>query len=105
MSKPGPQALLNVKRVMTYLKGTVTLDLTYSEDAELGDELIAYLDAEHAGDLEVGYSTTGAVMYLGGAPIDWTYNNQTVVAIGTVKAEYVARSKAWLITVHRRHLM
>ena len=50
MSKPGPRAMSNLKRVLRYLKGTVSIGITYSEDAEDGDKLMAYVDSDHAGD-------------------------------------------------------
>ena len=53
--------MIKIKRVLRYLKGT-TFGLTYSEDAENGDELTAYVDADHAGDMDKEYSTTGCVL-------------------------------------------
>ena len=94
-----------MKRVLRYLKGTISIGLTYSEDPENGDELTAYVDADHAGDMDEGYSTTGAVVYLAGAPVDWKSVKQTVVAVPTLESEYVALSKACLTILHLRHLL
>ena len=44
--------------------------INYSEDTENGDELNANVDVDHGGDLDEGYSTTGVVVCLAGAPID-----------------------------------
>ena len=49
--------MIKLKRVLRYLKGTTSIGLTYSEDAENGDELTVYVDADH-GDMDKGYSTT-----------------------------------------------
>ena len=70
MSKPGPRAMINLKRVLRYLKGRTSIGLTYSEDAENGDELTEYVDLDHAGDMDKGYSTTRVVVCLAGTPID-----------------------------------
>ena len=43
--------------------------------------LTAYVDSDHAGDLDTGYSTTGVVLYFAGGPVDWMSTKQTVVAI------------------------
>ena len=81
------------------------IGITYSEDSEDGDMLTAYVDSDHAGDLDTGYSTTGVVLYFAGGPVDWMSTKQTAVAISTVKAEYVAMSKACLMVIHFRNLL
>lgn len=97
--------MMNLKRVMRHLNGTVSLGLTYGEDAELGDDLVAYVDADHAGGMEKGYSTTAAVMYPAGTPVDWISKIQEVAAISKVEAEYGVLSNAFLMIVHLRHQM
>ena len=97
--------MIKIKRVLRYLKGTTSIGLTHSEDAENGDELTAYVDADHAGDMDKGYSTTGVVVCLAGAPIDWKWVKQTVVSVSTLESEYVALSKACLMVVYLRHLL
>ena len=52
MSKPDPRVMSKLKRVFRYLKGTVSIGITYSEDAGDGDKLTAYVDSDHAGDQE-----------------------------------------------------
>ena len=47
--------------------------------------LTAYVDSDHAGDLDTDYSTTGVVLYCAGGPVDWMSMKQTVVAISTVE--------------------
>ena len=63
------------------------------------------MDSDHAGDKDGGYSTTGAVIYFGGALIDWKSQLQSVVAISSVEAEYVALSKVCTMILHLRHLL
>ena len=55
MSKPGPRLMTKLKRVLRYMKGTVSIGITYREDAEDGDKLTAYVDSDHAGDQDKGY--------------------------------------------------
>ena len=87
------------------MKGTVSIGITYREDAEDGDKLTAYVDSDHAGDQDKGYWTTGIVLYFAGAPADWRSTKQTVVAISTVEAEYVAMSKACVMVLHFQNLL
>ncbi|CAB1110066.1 unnamed protein product [Ectocarpus sp. CCAP 1310/34] len=105
MAKPGPKAMAKLKRVLRYLKGTTTIGITYTEDADGGDKLTAYADSDFAGDQDKGYSTTGVVLYLAGGPVIWIAKNQTVLAISTFEAEVVALSKACLMVIHFRNLL
>ena len=105
MSHPGLRAIIELKRVLRYLKGTVSIRITNREDAEDGDKLTAYVDLNHADDQDKGYSTTGVFFNLEGRPVDWKSTKQTVVAIPTVKAEYVAMSKACVTILHFRTLL
>ena len=54
--------MTKMKRVLRCLKGAISVGLTYGEDAEHGDELTAYVDVGHAGDMDKRYSTTGPVV-------------------------------------------
>ena len=108
MSKPVPRAMSKLKRVPRYLKGTIFIGINYSRDAEDGYKLTACVDSDHAGDQHKGYSTTGVVPFFvlaAGGPVDWRSVKQTVVAISTVEAEYMALSKACTMILHFRHLM
>ena len=87
-----------------YMKGTVSIGFTYSEDADDGDNLTAYVDSDHAGDRVKGYSTTGIVLYFAGSSVDWMSTKQTMVATSRVEAEYVAMSKACVMVLHFRIL-
>ena len=73
--------MTKMKRVLRYLKGTTSIGLTYNGDAEKGDEFTAYVDTDHPVDMDKGYSTTGVVLFLAGAPVDWKSVKQTVVAV------------------------
>ena len=78
------------------LKGTTSIGLTCSDDAVNGDELNADIDADHAVDMDMGYSTTGVVVCLARAPIDWKtvkdirYNHvKSLVADKVVDVKYI----------------
>ncbi|CAB1117976.1 unnamed protein product [Ectocarpus sp. CCAP 1310/34] len=96
MAKPGPEAMAKLKRLLRYLKGTTSIGITYSEDAEDGDKITAYADSDFGGDLDDRKSTTGIVLFLAGGPVGWRAAKQPLVAASSVEAEYVALSKACL---------
>ena len=55
MCQSGARAMTKLKGVLRYMKGTVSIGITYREDAEDGDKLTAYVDSDHAGDQDKGY--------------------------------------------------
>ena len=87
-SKPSEAHLTAVKRILRYLKGTANLALKYQK-SEKGS-LIGYSDADWGGDLDSRHSTTGSLFLMAGSPISWSSKKQTVVALSTSEAEYIA---------------
>ncbi|GJR46587.1 ARM repeat protein interacting with ABF2-like protein [Tanacetum coccineum] len=65
--------------------------------AELGNRVLTvkgYVDSDYAGDLYESKSTTGYVFTLSGETVSWVSKMQSVVAMSTTKAEYVAAAQA-----------
>ena len=91
-ASPNQLHLMAVKRVFRYLKGTLDLALTY--EMTRPDDLIAYSDADWAGDRDFRRSTSGNVFVLAGSAITWSRKRQNSVALSTVEAEYMALSQA-----------
>ncbi len=60
---PRESHLQAIKRIFRYLKGTTELGLWYPRGQEL--TLIAYIDADWAGDINDKKSTSGGAFYLG----------------------------------------
>lgn len=77
-----------VKRIMRYLRGTQDLCLTYNRSNNQG--LIAYCDADLAGDIETAKSTSGSVVMFGGGPIAWRSKRQTMVSRSSTEAELIS---------------
>lgn len=104
MATPGPKETAKLKRMLRYLKGTISIGITNSEDAEDGDKLTAYVDSDFTEDKDGRRSTTSVFLFLAGGPVDWGSMKQTVVALSSMEAEYVAMSKAsTMITHHYGH--
>ena len=94
-----------VKRVFRYLRGTAALGLNYrpaewdrsSEEFPSIDSnelvpVIAFADADWAGDTEDRKSTNGFVVQLFGCSVSWVSKKQATVALSTAEAEYMALS-------------
>ncbi|GKD44078.1 hypothetical protein Tco_1268723 [Tanacetum coccineum] len=67
--RPTKNHLREFKRIFRYLKGTINIGLWYLKDS--GFELIAFLDADHAGCLDTHKSTYGGIQFLGDKLVRW----------------------------------
>ncbi|GJZ17424.1 retrovirus-related pol polyprotein from transposon TNT 1-94 [Tanacetum coccineum] len=91
MAEPGREHWEAVKRILRYIKGTSDVALCFGES-----DLIVkgYVDSDYAGDLDGSKSTTGYVFTLCGGTVSWVSKLQSVVAMSTTEAEYVAVAQA-----------
>ena len=80
-----------VKWILRYLRGTTNKALCFGGS---NIALKVYVDANMAGDRENMRSTTGDVFTVGGIDISWVSKLQSVVALSTMEAEYVAATEA-----------
>ncbi|KAE8721509.1 hypothetical protein F3Y22_tig00015910pilonHSYRG00102 [Hibiscus syriacus] len=93
MSKPGKQHWEAVKWIFRYLKGTVGHGIVFGSQRD-NPLVVGYVDSDYAGDLDNRRSTTGYVFTLGGGPICWKSTVQSIVALSTTEAEYMAAAEA-----------
>jgi len=99
---PGIQHWKCAKHVLRYLKQTADYKILHRKTEKA---LHVYTDADWAGDQNDRKSCSGNVHILVGEPISWFSKKQTSVALSTMKAEYVALSKATKETIHLRRLI
>ena len=89
-----------VKRICRYLTGMLDKGLILQPDLTKGFE--CYVDADWAGNYNksyvdepsIAFSRTGYVVYYAGCPTIWGSKLQSIVALSTTEAEYVALSAA-----------
>ena len=89
LDKPGPAHVTAVKRLLRYIKATLSHTLIYSPSDGV---LRGYSDSDWAGDTDDRRSTTGFVTTLGSCPISWKTRKQPSVALSSCEAEYMALS-------------
>lgn len=94
LDKPTESLWKAGKRILRYLKATANKGLVYYVQSNQSEQLIAYSDADWAGDKTDRKSTSGCVIFYCGNPIHWYSKKQTSVALSTAEAEYVAGSIA-----------
>ncbi len=93
-ANPSMQHTGLLKRVLRYLKGTKNYAITYrARAAKDTNTFHGFADAGYANcdDLK---STSGYVFLAAGGAITWRSKKQTVVALSSTEAEYVALSEA-----------
>ncbi|KAH9659037.1 Integrase catalytic domain-containing protein [Citrus sinensis] len=91
MANLGGEHWIAVKRILRYIRGTLDVALCYG-----GSEFTVRgcVDSDFAGDLDKRKSTTSYVFTLAGAAVSWVSKLQTVVALSTTEAEYMAATQA-----------
>ena len=75
-----------VIRILRYLKGTPGRGVLYQKNGHL--DLVAYTDAEWAGDRDDRKSTSGYFTLVGGNLVTWRSKKQKVVALSSAEAEF-----------------
>lgn len=89
VQKPRDNDMLEVKRVIRYLKGTRDLKLQLNDTKQV-EVLHAYSDASWAEDKDDRKSTTGYYCSVNGGAISWSSRKQNIVTLSSCEAEYVA---------------
>jgi len=90
MEKPKSTHLMAVKKIMCYIKRTISYGLLYTRCDDF--QLIGYINCDWAGDFDERKSTTGYVFFLGNTIFSWSLKKQAIVTLSTCEAEYIAAS-------------
>lgn len=80
--------------MLRYLKGTVQLSILYRRVDGHTSEVVGYVDADYADYLDKRKSITSFVFIVCGGAISWIASLQSVVALSTTEAEYIALTEA-----------
>jgi hypothetical protein len=107
-ANPSLQHTGALKRILCYLIGTKSYGITYSAAHNKNREtnlFHGFTDAAYANS-DGRKSTTGYVYLVGGGTITWMSKKQSVVALSSTDAEYVALSEAsheacWLRSLYK----
>ena len=85
------------------MKGLVDFGLRFIGSKDF--VLFGYSDADWAGDLVSRKSTSGYLFRIGGATVSWKSKRQSIVALSSTEAEYVALCSAAQEAVWLRNLL
>ena len=103
LDKPTKQLWIAAKRVLRYLNATSNLALTFYKNQDTG--VVAYSDADWAGDISSRKSTSGCVLYHCGNPVLWYTRKQNCVALSTAESEYIVCATAAVDTVYSQRIV
>ena len=94
MANPGKKHVEMLKRLLRYLKGTVSHGLVYDFSAQPPlAKVYGYYDASHADDLDTRRSTMGFLFFYEGCVIAWSSKLHTYATTSTNHSEYCASAK------------
>ncbi|KAA3474856.1 receptor-like protein 12 [Gossypium australe] len=91
------------KRVLRYIKGTLSYGVLFSKAESM--KLVGYADSDWARSIDDMKSTSGYVLTLGSAIFCWNLRKQNVVAQSTAEVEYVAAARAVNQAIWLRKIM
>jgi hypothetical protein len=94
MANPGPEHWKAVKHLFRYLRGTCNFHLTYKPNPSAPYPFHAYSDTDHGANLDNGRSTSVYVVKIGSGAVLWMSHLQSIIALLTTEAEFVAAASA-----------
>jgi hypothetical protein len=103
-SKPGMSHWKAVKHLFRYLKGTLDLGIVYGPHSS-GDLMHSFSDSDHGGDKVKGRSTGGYAICIGSGAVSWSSKLQSLVALSTTEAEYIAAVEAGKEIIWMRYFL
>ena len=92
-----------VKRLIRYVKGTLTFGLTFSRPASV--KIVGYSDADWARCLDTRRSTYGYSIFLGGNLVSWSAKKQPTVSRSSCESEYRAMANTAAEIIWITHLL
>eukprot|EP00253_Pinus_taeda_P016228 PITA_16228 len=103
MVRPKEAHWQEAKRIVRYVKGTKRFGILYT--ASECSDLIGYTDSDWPGSVDDRKSTSGYVFHMGSGAISWASKKQSIVALSTTEAEYVAATAAACQAVWMRRML
>ena len=84
---PKENHMMEIKRIMRYLKGTEDYELWYKKGGNL--DLKEFTNVDWVGSIDDKKSTSGGALFLGKTLVPWTRKKHNCISHSTTKVEYV----------------
>jgi hypothetical protein len=94
MERPTELHVAAVKRIMRYLKRTLSFGILYKYKTDEGLIMQGWTDSDYAGDHDDRKSTSGYVFTLGSSAVCWSSKKQPIVTLSTTEAEFVSAASS-----------
>eukprot|EP00253_Pinus_taeda_P028322 PITA_28322 len=91
------------KRILRYVKGTKMFGILYNVSEH--SDLVGYTDSDWTRSVDDRKSTSRYVFHMGSGAISWAFEKQSIVALSTAEAEYVAATTATCQAVWMRRML
>ena len=106
-NEPNKDNWIAVKRVLQYIKGTITKGLKFTKCNDAKLSVVGYSDASWASDLESRRSVTGFCFTLNktSGAISWKSKRQPMVSLSSTEAEYIALASATQEALYFKKIM
>jgi hypothetical protein len=105
MERPTEIHVAAVKRIMRYLKGSLSFGIWYRSGDVDDLQMIGWTDSDYAGDSDDRKSTSGYVFKLASGAISWSSKKQPIVTLSTTEAEFVAAASSACQAVWLRNVL
>ena len=93
-SDPGVAHWNVIKHLFQYIKGTMDYAITYFLDPSMPQLFTTYSDTNHGGCKNTGHSTGAYIVKIGTGIVSWMSKHQSIVALFTTEAKYMAACEA-----------
>jgi hypothetical protein len=97
MQEPTDMHLQRLKGVLRYVIGTPELGIEYGTSNTIettNHHFDVYADSDFAADKEQARSTSGYISFYAGGPVSWKSKLQSLTALSSTEAEYIALCEA-----------
>ena len=92
-SDPGVAHWNAIKHLFCYIQGNIDFSITYSPDPSTFKLFSTFSDVNHGSCKDSGQSTGAYVVKIGTGVVSWMLKHQPIVALSTIKVEYMAACK------------
>ena len=82
-----------MKWILRYVKGTVKKGLVFDRNKDATYDATGFVDSDYAGDLDRRMSISGYIFTMCTGAISWKASLQSIAALSTTEAEYVAATE------------
>ena len=103
MEEPSNSHWKVLKRILRYIRGTISLGLYYTKSDNY--QLVEYSHSDWCENVDDWKSTSGYVFFMGHTTFTWLSKKQPIVTLSTCEAEYVVASWCVCHEVWLRNLL